>query len=341
MVNELWQSGNKSYPSNWIEFQDWFATEDSCTAYLEHMRWPKGFCCPSCGAIDVPTRATRGRLICRSCRHQSSVTAGTIFDKTRTPLRVWFAAAWYITNQKQGVSALGLQRVLGLNSYQTAWTMLHRFRRAMVRPDRDLLSGTVEVDEVFLALSRRDARNPRPPGSKAHNRSHLVAVAVAIEVLEPKGFGRIRLQRIAAPTIDAIVPFVQANIAPGSTVRTDGSAIYATLKDNGFKHDPHVILGSKVPAHEPLPGVHRIAALIKRWLLGTHQGAVDPRHVDYYLDEFTFRFNRRTSRSRGMLFYRLIQQSAVAAPATYANIRDNHHPLRATSDRLKAVELNG
>ena len=340
-MNEIRPDGDKNYPSNWIEFQDWFATEDSCTAYLERLRWPKGFFCPSCGAIDEPGRATRGRLICRSCRHQSSVTAGTIFDKTRTSLRVWFAAAWYITNQKQGVSALGLQRVLGLNSYQTAWAMLHRFRRAMVRPDRDLLCGTVEVDEVFLALSRRDTKNPRPPGSQAHDRSHLVALAVAMEVHDPKGFGRIRLRRIAGPTIDAIVPFVQENIAPGSTVRTDGSAIYATLKDNGFKHDPHVILGSKVPAHEPLPGVHRIAALIKRWFLGTHQGAVDPRHVDYYLDEFTFRFNRRTSRSRGLLFYRLIQQSAVAAPATYADIRDNHHPPRTAPEHPKAVELNG
>jgi len=341
VVKEIWQSGIKGYPSNWVEFQDWFATEESCAGYLEHLRWPQGFCCPSCGAIDEPTRATRGRLICRSCRHQSSVTAGTVFDKTRTPLRVWFAAAWYITNQKQGVSALGLQRVLGLNSCHTAWTMLHRFRRAMVRPDRDLLSGIVEVDKVFLALSRKDKENPRAPGSKSHNRSHLVAIAVAIEVHDPKGFGRIRLHRIAAPTIDAIVPFVQGNIASGSTVRTDGSAIYATLKDAGFKHDPHVILGSKVPAHEPLPGVHRIAALIKRWFLGTHQGAVDPRHVDYYLDEFTFRFNRRKSGSRGMLFYRLIQQSVVAPPATYANIRDNHHPPRPASDLPRAVELNG
>ena len=340
-MNEIRPIGDKNYPSNWIEFQDWFATKDSCTAYLERVRWPKGFCCPSCGAIDEPGRATRGRLICRSCRHQSSVTAGTIFDKTRTSLRVWFAAAWYITNQKHGVSALGLQRVLGLNSYQTAWAMLHRFRRAMVRPDRDLLCGTVEVDEVFLALSRRDTENPRPPGSKAHNHSHLVAVAVAIEVHQPKGFGRIRLRRIAGPSIGALVAFVQENIAPGSTVRTDGSAIYATLKGHGFKHDPHVILGSKVPAHEPLPGVHRIAALIKRWFLGTHQGAVDPRHVDYYLDEFTFRFNRRTSRSRGLLFYRLIQQSAVAAPATYANIRDNHHPSRSAPENSPVVELNG
>lgn len=210
---------------------------------------------------------------------------------------------WYITNQKQGVSALGLQRVLGLNSYQTAWAMLYWFRRAMVRPNRDLLCATVEVDEVFLALRRRDTENPRTPGSKSHNRSHLVAVALAIEVHEPKGFGRIRLQRIAVgPNIGAMVPFVQENIAPGSIVRTDGSAIYATLKDNGFKHDPHVLLGSKVPAHEPLPGVHRKAELTKRWFLGTHQGAVDPRHVDYYRDESTFRFNRRTSRSRGLLF---------------------------------------
>jgi len=340
-MDEIRPLGDKDYPSNWIEFQDWFATEESCTAYLERLRWPQGFCCPACGAIDAPGRATRGRLICRSCRRQSSVTAGTIFDKTRTSLRVWFAAAWYITNQKLGVSALGLQRVLGLNSYQTAWAMLHRFRRAMVRPDRDLLSGTVEVDETFLALSRRDTAKPRRPSSKAHDRSHLVAVAVAIEVHEPKGFGRIRLRRIPAPTIDALVPFVQENIAQGSTVRTDGSAIYATLKDNGFEHDPHVILGSKVPAHEPLPGVHRIAALLKRWFLGTHQGAVDPRHVDYYLDEFTFRFNRRTSRSRGLLFYRLITQAAMAPPATYANIRDNKHPSGTAAGRIRTVELSG
>ena len=124
-------------------------------------------------------------------------------------------------------------------------------------------------------------------------------------------------------------------------MRTDGSAIYATLKGDGFDHDPDVILGSKVQAHEPLPGVHRVAALLKRWLLGTHHGAIDPRHVDYYLDEFTFRFNRRKSRSRGMLFYRLIQQSAMAAPATYANIRDNQHNLRPARAHTGGVELSG
>jgi transposase-like protein len=341
-VDEIKPVAGQDYPRTWGEFQDWFASDEACAAYLEQLRWPNGFCCPACGVADAPGRATRGRLICRACRHQCSVTAGTIFDKTRTPLRVWFAAAWYVTNQKQGVSALGLQRVLGLNSYQTAWAMLHRFRRAMVRPDRDLLSGTVEVDETFVALRRRTSvKRKAARSSKAHDRSHLVAVAVAVEMLQPKGFGRVRLRRILGPTIDALMPFVREHIAPSATVRTDGSPIYAPLQDAGFDHDPHVMLGSKAPAHQPLPGAHRVAALLKRWLLGTHHGAVDPRHVDYYLDEFTFRFNRRTSRSRGMLFYRLIQQAALAGPVTYTDIRDNLPNQRPPQALPRLVELNG
>ena len=340
-MDEIHPVAGRDYPTTWLQFEDWFANEEACAAYLENLRWPAGFACPACGAIDAPGRATRGRLICRACRHQTSVTAGTIYDKTRTSLRVWFAAAWYITNQKQGVSALGLQRVLGLGSYQTAWTMLHRFRRAMVRPNRDLLVGTVEVDEVYLDLRRGPDVKHKRPGSKGHDRSHMAIVAVAIEILQPRGFGRIRLRRILRPTQDALVPFVRENISPGSTVRTDGSAIYPPVTDDGFVHDPRVLLGSKAPAHEPLPGVHRIAALLKRWLLGTHHGAVDPRHVDYYLDEFTFRFNRRSSQSRGMLFYRLIQQSATAGPATYANIRDNVHSQRTVHGSVGDVELNG
>lgn len=328
----------KDYPRTWVEFEDWFSSDEACATYLERVRWPNGFRCPNCGAADAPGRATRGRLICRSCHHQSSVTAGTIFDKTRTPLRVWFAAAWYITNQKQGVSALGLQRVLGLNSYQTAWAMLHRFRRAMVHPERALLAGTIEVDESYLALRRGAARKTKRPGSKGTDRSHLVAIAIAVELLQPKGFGRIRLRRIQGPTMDELLPFVRESVAPGANVRTDGSPIYAPLMTEGFKHNPHVMLGSRIPAHDPLPGVHRIAALLKRWLLGTHHGAIDPKHVDGYLDEFTFRFNRRTSRSRGMLFYRLIQQSAIALPATYANIRDKNFPQRLAKS---SVELSG
>ena len=340
-MDKIQPIAGKDYPQTLSQFQDWFGSEEACAAYLETLRWPSGFCCPACGVIDTPGRSTRGRLICRACRHQCSVTAATIFDKTRTPLRVWFAAAWYLTSQKQGVSALGLQRVLGLNSYQTAWAMLHRFRRAMVRPDRDLLAGTVEVDESYLALRRETGDKPKHRGVKSHDCSHLVAVAVAIEVKHPKGFGRIRLRRIRGATMDELLPFVREQIAPGTKVRTDGSAIYAPLRDWGFKHDPHVLLGSNTPAHRPLPGVHRVSALLKRWLLGTHHGAVDPRHVDYYLDEFAFRFNRRTSRSRGLLFYRLMQQSVIAAPVTYANIRDNQPGTQRSHSLTGRVELNG
>lgn len=330
------------YPRTWIEFQDQFSSDAACAAYLEHLRWPDGFRCPACAATGIPGRATRGRLICQACRHQTTVTAGTIFDKTRTSLRVWFAAAWYITNQKQGVSALGLQRVLGLASYQTAWAMLHRFRRAMVRPDRELLTGTVEVDEVYLTLRRGPGAPHQKPGSKSHDRSHLVPIAVAVEIHHPKGFGRIRLRRIEGPTKGSVLPFVRTHVALGTTVRTDGSPIYVPLADEGYLHDPHVLLGSSAPAHEPLPGVHRVAALIKRWLIGTHHGAVDPRHVDDYLDEFTFRFNRRSSKSRGMLFYRLMQQTVTAAPATYIDIRDNtRRPRQRLPLAVRPVELNG
>src|SRR5450631_2219247 len=167
---------SQDYPRTWSEFLDWFSSEEACTAYLERLRWPQGFACPSCGSMAAPYRASRTRLMCKDCQHQGTVTAGTLFDKTRTPMRVWLAAAWYITNQKQGVSALGLQRVLGLGSYQTAWSMLHRFRRAMVRPDRDLLTGTVEVDESFLALRRRTGKARKTRSSKSHNTEHLVPV---------------------------------------------------------------------------------------------------------------------------------------------------------------------
>ena len=182
------------YPRTWSEFLDWFSSEEACLAYLEQLRWPLGFVCPECAVMATPSRASRGRLLCKNCGHQSTVTAGTIFDKTRTPLKVWLAAAWYVTNQKQGVSALGLQRVLGLGSYQTAWTMLHRFRRAMVRPDRERLKGVVEVDETYLAIAYR---KQTAAAARGKGKSHKVPIVVAVEMLEPKGFGRIRLRRIA------------------------------------------------------------------------------------------------------------------------------------------------
>jgi transposase-like protein len=307
----------KDYPQTWNEFLDWFGTEEACLAYLERLRWSNGFVCPRCGCVGEAYRATRIRLMCPSCQHQGSVTAGTIFDKTRTPLRVWLAAAWYLTNQKQGVSALGLQRVLGLGSYQTAWTMLHRLRRAMVRPGREQLRGLVEVDETYLSISDRQA----PISAKGRkNNTSKVLVVMAVEMLEPKGFGRIRLRRVANDSAACVIPFVQEVIEPGAQVRTDGSAAYRTLTELGFTHQRTIMLGSEVPAHVSMAGVHRVAALVQRWILGTHHGSVQPEHLDAYLDEFVFRFNRRTSNSRGMLFYRLLQQAVVTAPVTYRDV---------------------
>lgn len=306
--------GGRDYPRNWSEFLKRFSSDEVCLSYLQELRWPQGFVCPACGEKAEAYRSSRARLMCRSCGRQSTVTSGTIFDKTRTPLRVWLAAAWYLTNQKQGVSALGLQRVLGVGSYETAWTMLHRFRRAMVRPDRERLKGLVEVDETYLALTDREA--PISPSGRKSN-TDQVLVAIAVEVLEPKGFGRIRLRRIEDDSEACVLPFIQASVEPGARVRTDGSAAYRSLNKLGYEHQRKVMLGSAVPAHVSMAGVHRVASLIKRWILGTHHGSVQPEHLDAYLDEFVFRFNRRTSRSRGLLFYRLLQQALVTEPVTY------------------------
>jgi transposase-like protein len=307
----------KDYPQTWNEFLDWFPTEEACLAFLERLRWPDGFVCVRCDWSGEAYRASRTRLMCPTCQHQSSVTAGTIFEKTRTPLRTWLAAAWYLTNQKQGVSALGLQRVLGLGSYQTAWTMLHRFRRAMIRPGREKLKGLVEVDETYLAITDRQNFIPRKGRKSGTNK---VLVVVAVEILQPKGFGRIRLRRIPKDSAPYVVPFVQEVVEAGARVHTDSSAACRSLSELGYEHQRIVMLGSEVPAHVSIAGVHRVAALVQRWILGTHHGSIQPEHLDAYLDEFVFRFNRRTSKSRGMLFYRLLQQAVVTAPATYQDV---------------------
>src|SRR5580692_5096521 len=203
----------EDYPRNWNEFFDRFATEQACLAYLERLRWPQGFVCSSCGSANQPYRSSHARLMCQECGHQSTVCAGTIFDKTRTPLRVWLSAAWYLTNQKQGVSALGLQRVLGLGSYQTAWTMLHRFRRAMVRQGRQRLKGLVEIDETYIAITDRESAVP-----DLQRKSHTdkIMIGLAVEIVQPKGFGRIRLRRLATDSKECVRQFIQESVQPNS-----------------------------------------------------------------------------------------------------------------------------
>jgi hypothetical protein len=235
------------------------------------------------------------------------VTAGTIFEGTRTPLTSWFAAVWQVTSQKHGVSALGLQRVLGFGSYQTAWAMLHKLRRAMVRPGRDRLDGVVEVDETYVGGEEA--------GVKGRETESKAILAIAVEVQEPRGFGRIRLRCVPDLTANSLLGFVQEAVEPGPVVRTGGFPSYGRLGAHGYVHDVKSLSQSKQPAHVMLPGPHRIAGLLKRWLLGAHQGAFGLTHIDYYLDEYTFRFNTRTSRSRGLLFFRLLER-AVRVPAT-------------------------
>ena len=222
------------------------------------------------------------------------------------PLRTWFAAIWFVTSQKDGVSALGLKRVLGLGSYQTAWTWLHKLRHAMVRPGRDQLSGRIEVDETYVGGS--DVGGKRGRGSERKK-----IVVIAVEVHSPKGFGRVRMRQIPDVSADSLVPFICDVAEKGSEILTDGWGGYNKLSKCGYRHERVVFSDTGDPAHVSMPGVHRIAALLKRWLLSTHQGSVSGKHLDYYLDEYTFRFNRRTSRSRGMLFYRLIEQAMMTA----------------------------
>lgn len=302
--------GGRDYPRNLEEFDEWFSSEATCAAYLQRLRWPTGFVCPACGGRRSWTTA-RGLARCTTCQRQTSPVAGTVLEGTRKPLRTWFQAMWYVTNQKSGVSALGLQRTLGFGSYQTAWTWLHKLRRAMVRPGRDRLHGAVEVDETYVGGVESGV-----DGRQTHDKSIVV---VAVE-FAPKGFGRIRLRRVSDASRTRLLGFVRDAVEPGSEVRTDGLMAYRELPAHGYRHTVRVVTGSGEKAHVALPAVHRVAALLKRWLLGTHQGSVSARHLDYYLDEFTFRFNRRSARARGLLFYRLLQQAMEVRPAPYRRI---------------------
>jgi transposase-like protein len=250
-------------------------------------------------------------LQCAGCNYQSSVTAGTIFQDTRKPLTLWFRAMWSVTSQKNGASAIGLQRELGLGSYKTAWTWLHKLRRAMVRPGRNRLSGCVEVDETYWGSEEEGVR-----GRETESKTLLVIAAQE----DGKGIGRIRMRSVADASAASLMPFLEEAVEPGSVIHTDGWSGYRSLEGKGYRHHVTILKGQTESASELLPRVHLVASLLKRWLLGTHQGAVRREHLDYYLDEFTFRFNRRNSRSRGKLFQRLAEQAVDVGPAPYKSM---------------------
>jgi len=309
------------YPRSVGEFQAWFPTDDDCLDYLEWLRWPAGFTCPTCGH-GGGWRLSDSRFMCSGCGGRTSVTAGTVFDRTRTPLTVWFTACWLFASGKDGISALSLKRTLEIGSYQTAWAMLHRLRSVLVRPGRDRLAGKVEVDETYIGGKEAGLSGGRSRGKK-------VLTAIAVEVLEPKGLGRCRMQPLADASAASLHSFVTDSVEPGATVITDGWQGYCGLDKLGYIHERRSQRAARASGEDPselLPCVHRVASLAKRWLLGTHQGAVDGAHLARYLNEFVFRFNRRRSRSRGMVFYRVLELAVVHHPLRYKDIVVNQRP---------------
>jgi transposase-like protein len=291
-----------------MEFEQWFTLEEACQEYLFQLRWPDGFRCPRC-QHQRAWKTSESLYYCVKCKHKTSVIAGTIFQDTAKPLKVWFRAMWYVTDQEQGVSALGLQRMLGLGSYRTAWSWLHKLRCAMVRPGRDRLSGIVEVDEAYVG-----GPEPRKRGRGAAGKA-LVVIAAQKE--EGKRM-RIRLKRVPDASAENLNDAIKCCIEPKSTVRTDDWNGYNQVKKLGYTHN--VIRKTSEVGKNLLPSTNTVISLLKRWLLRIHQGGIQISHLDYYLDEFTFRFNHGSSRSRGKLFYRLIQQAAEVGPRSINSI---------------------
>ena len=306
-------AAGRDYPRSPFEFHFWFPDDAACLAYLERLRWPDGFRCPRCAAAGAKAWHLSAREVrCSVCRCETSVTAGTIFEATRLPLTTWFQAAWFVTNEKLGTSALALQRAVCLSRYETAWMILHKLRRAMVRPGRERLSGEVEVDETYVGGA--------VPGKQGRGALGKAIVVIAVEAQglgersQRVASGRVRLARIRDCSELSLTAFCEEAIEAGSVAYTDHWSGYKGLGDAGFVHHPTNISVSGDPAHVAMPRVHRVASLLKRWLLGTHQGGISVRQLDFYLDEFVFRFNRRHSRSRGLLFYRLLEQAVQVNP---------------------------
>lgn len=279
---------------------DWFQTEDDCLAYIEKLRWNGRFRCKYCDSDKAWTNK-RGSLECSGCRRQNSITADTIFQDTRKPLRLWFHVMWFVMAQKTGVSAENLRESMGFGSYQTIWAWLHKFRMIMVRPGRDKLEGEVEVDETFIGSKEKDV--------KGRETERKTLVVVAVEGIHGQRLGRVRFRCIPDASADHLVSFITDYVQVGSKIITDAWLGYAGLDKKGYNHETRVISRSKEGAHEVLPHVHLVINLAKRWLRGTHQGAPRPQHLQAYLDEFAFRFNRRTSTHRGKLFYRLMEEA--------------------------------
>jgi transposase-like protein len=312
MSDELLRDLPRDLPS----FLKRFCTDAKCRAYLVRVRWPEGFCCGACGHREAWSHKKRLIEECRSCGRQHSILAGTMFEQSKTGLSKWFLAIYLVTSSRGGISAMELQRQLGFGSCGTAWTWLHKIRRAMIRPAREPLQERVEVDETHVGGAR-----PGKPGRGAAGKTVVVG---AVEAKPGKGrkrpLGRLRLQAISDASAASLEGFIAADTAKPLTVTTDGWAGYRGLETEGYGHEPINLSRSWGDASLRLPAIHLVFSLTKRWLLGTHHGAVRPKHLQRYLDEFVFRFNRRTAKAVSHGFARLIQHAVKTPPTTYRGI---------------------
>jgi transposase-like protein len=301
-------------PDDLPSFLERFGTDEQCRAYLFQARWPDGFCCSACG--HGRAWAHRARLIdeCAACGKQHSLLAGTIFEQTKTGLSRWFMAIYLVTSSKGGISAMELKRQMGFGSYQTAWSWLHKIRKAMVRPEREPLAARVEADETYVG-------GPRP-GNPGRGAAGKVKVAGAVESgrsrTRGRRLGRLRLAVVPDVSAKSLEGFLAAAVAKPARIATDGWSGYGGLSAAGYAHEPlNLSSASWGDAALRLPAIHLVFGLAKRWLLGTHHGAVSAKHLPAYLDEFVFRFNRRTARNISHRFARVIEHAVQIRPTTY------------------------
>ena len=312
--------GFPGYPKTILELSQWFPDDGACRRYLEQLWWPDGFVCPSCGGKDC-WRMAKGVIRCKTCRGETSVTAGTIFADTRTPLPIWFHAAWRMVDSQNGISARTLRKSLGIEDYRLAFRILHRLRRVVVDPDRSQLVGPVEVDDIYvggneLGVIGRETRTKSVVGVAVEAREYEKETRRGLKIVRVAG--RVRLGIMPDAGKESFRDFVNWAVEPGSIVYTDSHPGIQPLE--GFEHRRFNLKRSGVPAHRSLPHVHRVASLLKRWLNGTHQGAATRKHLSFYLDEFTWRFNRRHWQA-GARFRRLLERAVLTEQVTYEQLK--------------------
>jgi transposase-like protein len=300
-------------PGDLPSFLERFGSDAQCRDHLFRARWPEGFRCAACGHDRAWALKARVIYECAACGRQHALLKGTIFEQTKTGLARWFLAIYLVTSSKGGISAMELQRQMGFGSYQTAWTWLHKIRKAMVRPDRPPLTARVEADETYVG-GPRPGRSGRGAGGK-------IKVAGAVESgrgqARGRRLGRLRLAVVPDVSAQSLEGFLGQNVARRATVTTDGWSGYSGLAAAGYAHEPLNLSATWGDASLRLPAIHLVFGLAKRWLLGTHHGAVSKKHLSAYLDEFVFRFNRRTAKSISHRFARLIEHGVQIAPTPY------------------------